>query len=101
MKNFLRIVLILISLFVLSQSYAEESVSLEVSGFNNLKAPESMEARLERVNYRSEISTLSKYDKMDYFEAEEEIFKSKTGQMFSKFINDRAINNKVNRLIAD
>lgn len=101
MKNFLRIVLILVSLFVLSQSYAEESVSLEVSGFNNLKAPESMEARLERVNYRSEISTLSKYDKMDYFEAEEEIFESKTGQMFSKFINDRAINNKVNRLIAD
>jgi len=79
-----------------SSVLAEEAVVLEASGFNSLKVPETNSMRLERVNQRSEISSLRKYDDTEYFSTDEEVFEGKAGQVFSKFINDKVINNKLN-----
>ena len=96
-KNFIiKITLSLIISSVLSTSYAEEVINLNIRQINNLKVPESNESRLNRVNQRSEYSSFIDYDKIDYFTPEEEVFESKTGQIFTKFINEKAINNKIN-----
>lgn len=93
-----RLGLVLLFAIFLTTSFvlAEEAVILEASGFNSLKIPETSSMRLERVNQRSEISSLRKLEDAEYFNADDEVFETKAGQVFSKFVNDKVINNKLN-----
>ena len=95
MKN-LCLVFLTFLLFCSLRVLAEDAVSLELSGFNQLTVPESNTMMLERVNKRSEFSSLINQNETDFFTSEDEIFESETGQIFSNFINDKVINNKLN-----
>ena len=96
----MKLIKIFVCLWILftgiSAIYAEKAVILETTGFNSLRAPETNQMRLDRVNQQSEYSSLRKYDNVEYFSVDEEVFDSKAGQVFSKFVNDKVINNKLN-----
>ena len=89
--------LILFLIFFLFQTnliFAEinpyEEVQLNYSNLNKFSIPENSQDRLERVNIRD-------YDDYDseLFTSDEEVFNSKTGQFFNKFVDEKIINNKI------
>ena len=92
----LGLVFLCITFLTTSFALAEEAVILEPSGFNSLKVPETNSLRLERINQCSEISSLRRLEDAEYFNADDEVFETKAGQIFSKFVNDKVINNKLN-----
>ena len=78
--------------FYTNISYANniQEVSLQNYDIKTLKTPE--------INYEKKYSIGDEEDDSEYFFSQEEddIFENKAGKVFSKFINDRVINSKIN-----
>lgn len=91
MKNKFLLVLFIIVLNIKPAFCIEEAVFLNTEEIFQLKTQEAV--NLQKVNQDHE-SIIEKDYK--YFESDEEIFESKTGKMFHKFIDDKIINNKIN-----
>ena len=91
MKNKFLLILFIIVLNIKPAFCIEEAVFLNTEEIFQLKTQEAV--NLQRVNQDHESIIERNYN---YFESDEEIFESKTGKMFHKFIDDKIINNKIN-----
>ena len=90
---------LIISTFT-NTSFGFEGVTLIPTERKTLGVPRSKGEMLEEIN-RENLARQKKEEKSSYFEAEEEVFESKAGKALSKFINEKAINNKLNCIYAD
>ena len=86
-------------LFSANCSWAYDEINLVPVESNKIEIPKSYVDNLEKINL--EKSQLKQKEKSVYFESEEDVFENKAGKAFSKFINDKAINNKINRMYSD
>ena len=71
---------------------SDESVYLVPNEVKKLSAPEIDKAVFSALNQKGEF--VSKDYDSEYFEADDEVFETKSGQIFGKFIDDKVINNK-------
>ncbi len=93
MKNFIMF-FILFSLCSIS-AFAEEAVFLNQEEVVQLKIPTS-NPELSGIEHEDVLYN-SREKSSNYFEAEEDVFESKFGKSFSKFIDKKLINNKINK----
>lgn len=99
--KFANVVLIIFLFFVfIARSFAYEEVILNPVEKTTLTVPKANSIILEKEDCEDYIYQ-RKEEKSMYFEAEEEMFENKSGKMFSKFINEKVINNKLNRMYSD
>ena len=71
---------------------SEEPVYLVPTGLKEFTTPEIDKSVFSPINQKGEF--VSKDYDSDYFEADDEVFETKSGQIFGKFIDDKVINNK-------
>lgn len=86
--------LVIFLFFSISSSIAEEAVFLDTTDVLKLKAPKSFE--IDMINSDNEGDFFKKSESV-VFDSDEEIFESKAGKFFNKFIDDKVINNKINK----
>ena len=88
------IILTLIVFLFTTPSYAfdEEYIYLDSSEVQKLEAPDVNTDRMSAINQNGEF--VIKENELGIFNADDEIFDTKAGQIFSKFIDDKVINNK-------
>ena len=98
MKKLILIAFLLFYIILPEIAYSYEEVRLIPCGMQSLSVPKSNYEMYEKDNNDFHIR---KEEKSPYFEEEDEVFDSKAGKIFSKFINDRAINNKLNRMYSE
>lgn len=94
MKNFFKTVIFL----ALGTSIAfasDEAVILDTSEIFNLNMPTAMQDNLSQINNNEEAHYKSS-KAPNYFDKDENVFETKFGQIFSNFIDDKAINNRIN-----
>ena len=91
--NKIKILLLFLFLNYSSVFAFEDSVFLDTKDIFQLKPPSVF--TMEQINAESEDSIYRKGESI-YFESDEEIFETKAGKVFNKFIDDRIINNKIN-----
>lgn len=87
---------IYILVLVIPVTLACEEVSLDAEELNVLKVPKSPVLEYEKEH--KENYSNSRYE--NYFDAEDDIFESKAGKTFGKFVNDVVINNKLNQKLS-
>ena len=97
---------IIITAFILSYSlvpaitYGYEEVRLITNERTTLSIPKSNFEITEEIEKENAYYT-RREEKPLYFEEEEDVFDNKAGKIFSKFINEKAINNKLNRMYSE
>ena len=91
-------IILSIFIFVLAIpiALAYEEVSLDAEELNVLKVPKSPVLEYEKEH--KENYSNSRYE--NYFDAEDDVFESKAGKTFSKFVNDVVINKKLNQKLS-
>ena len=75
----------------MNNSYANnyEEVHLQSYDVKTLNAPKASYEKIYSLSPEEEVESY-------YFEQDEDVFENKAGKAFSKFVNDRVINNKIN-----
>ena len=76
-------------------AFAEDSVFLKQDEVVRLKVP-AANPELSRIEYEDEMLYKPRTKGSNYFDEKESVFESRAGKAFSKFIDDWAIDNKVN-----
>ena len=96
MKKILTSLLVL--LFGLQSSFANEEVFLDVSNINTLKAPKHF-AEMGPVDYEGNLVEDSRIDYYEGRDKDESAFESKAGQTFEKFLNRAVVDRKPENLL--
>ena len=91
-KNFLVVFVIIFSNINLVLAFEEEYINVQVNEIKKFEVPVLNDEVFSPVNQKGEF--VSKDYDSDYFEADDEVFETKSGQIFGKFIDDKVINNK-------
>ena len=86
-----RLLFLFLIFFLVSKSYANgyEEVRLQNYDVKSLSVPKANFEKNYSLNPEDEVESY-------YFEQDDEVFESKAGKAFSKFVNDKVINNKIN-----
>jgi hypothetical protein len=100
MKKITATLILFLFICFVGTSFAYEEVILNPVEKTTLTVPKANSIILEKEDCEDYIYQ-RKEEKSMYFEAEEEMFENKSGKMFSKFINEKVINNKLNRMYSD
>lgn len=90
--------MLLILSFILLNTYcvyAEDTVTLETTEVFSLNIDRSKQT-IPTINQYGEIVTEDDYNYSSKEDIEDEIFESKTGKLFNKFIDEKIIDNKIN-----
>lgn len=88
-----------ISIFILfftnySCAFDSESLNLDTEEIHTLKVPNF--SPISRTIDNEDVYINKKQEeRSNYFDIDEEVFENKSGQTFSKFINEKVINNKI------
>ena len=69
---------------------------LDTREIYTLKVPENVDTS-RKIYDVEEYRAKNTNGNYNYFDVDEEIFETKSGQVFSKFVNDKLINNKLNK----
>ena len=91
-KIFIILTLIVFLLTTSSYAFEEEYIYLDSSEVQKLEAPDVNTDIMSAINQNGEF--VIKENELGIFNADDEIFDTKAGQIFSKFIDDKVINNK-------
>jgi hypothetical protein len=76
-------------------AFADEAIVLKHDEVVRLKVP-AANPELSRVEYEDEMLYKPRTKGSNYFDEKESVFESRAGKAFSKFIDDWAIDNKIN-----
>ena len=90
--------MLLILSFILLNTYcvyAEDAVTLETTEVFSLNIDRSKQT-IPTINQYGEVVTEDDYNYSSKEDIEDEIFESKTGKLFNKFIDEKIIDNKIN-----
>lgn len=93
MKKILVVFFVLFNVYV--PAFAEDSVFLKQDEVVRLKVP-AANPELSRIEYEDEMLYKPRTKGSNYFDEKESVFESRAGKAFSKFIDDWAIDNKIN-----
>ncbi|MBE7710744.1 MAG: hypothetical protein E7Z92_01245 [Cyanobacteria bacterium SIG31] len=99
-KKLASFIFLFVFIFASKATLAYEEVNLTPTEIKMLEVPKSKGEVLEEIN-RENNARQKREEKSIYFDAEDEVFENKAGKAFSKFINEKAINNKLNRMYVD
>ena len=92
MKNLGSIIFLL---SFIAPAFAEEAVFLKQDEIARIKVP-AANAELSRIEYEEDFLYKPHAKGSNYFDEEENIFESRAGKAFGKFIDNHAIDNKIN-----
>lgn len=93
-------VLIILNIFCLQTIATENVVSLDAEEIIKLKIPQNNIDFNRDDNTKTGFMLKEKEESPNFFD-DEEIFESKIGKKFNRFINEKAINNKLNQTFWD
>ena len=93
-------IFLLVFLSFTANAFAYDEVILIPTERRTLSTPKTYFENIEK-NEDENISRIKKDEKSAYFDTEEEMFDNKAGRIFSKFVNDKVINNKLNRMYSE
>ena len=96
-KIFLSIVFFITSFTIALATESYDAVVLQPTSFVNLEVPKTPASVFATVNQDYEIVSGKELEDEGTFYAEDDITDSKVAKTFFKFIDDRVINNKINK----
>ena len=99
-KKFLLIIISLIC-GVFANTFALEEVNLLITEVNTIQIPQTSYEIMQKEKELKDALVSNRENMPNYFEPEEDTFENKAGRILSKFINDKAVNNKINTLYSE